>query len=122
MKYADKIPYVFIVDHLAGVEPVIKPMFGCYAVYVGGKLCLFLLNRDKPLLPRQNTSEGQNGVYVATTAAHVESLEKLFPEADFQHLKAGKVWMFINERGEEFEPYASEACRMISRLDPRIGR
>jgi hypothetical protein len=122
MKHADKIPYVFILEHLVGIELVIKPMFGCHAVYVGGKLCLFLLQRDKPILPRQNNPEDQNGIYVATTAAHVESLEKIFPEADFQRLKAGKVWMFINERSEELESYATEACRMISRLDPRIGR
>ena len=122
MRYADKIPYVFILDHLPDVEPVIKPMFGCYAIYVGGKLCLFMLNREKPILPAQKNPGDQNGVYIATTAENCDSLREEFPEAAFQMLKAGKVWIFVSQKSDKFEEYSIRAAEMINAGDPRVGR
>ena len=40
MRYADKIPYAFILDYLIVVDVVINPMFGCYGIYSGRKLCM----------------------------------------------------------------------------------
>lgn len=120
MKYADKIPYVFILDYLAGVDIVIKPMFGCYGIYAGTKLCLFLVRRDKPVIP--NDRSDQNGLYVATTTEHIDALKADFPSAEFDLLKDDKVWMFFLEGSSNFEEYSIRTCEMISAFDPRIGR
>jgi hypothetical protein len=121
MKYADKIPFNFILDYLTGIDIVIKPMFGCYGIYAGFKLCLFLMDRDKPLI-RRETEPLQKGVYAATTVDHVDSLKIVFPAAEFEMLKEGKVWMYVPEASAEFEEYVIRACELISAGDPRIGR
>lgn len=120
MRYADKIPYVFILDYLTGVDFVIKPMFGCYGVYVGAQLCLFLVRRDKPVIPNERNE--QNGIYVATTTEHIDSLKTNFSAAEFDLLKDNKVWMFFSENSGNFEEYAIRACELISAFDARIGR
>lgn len=121
MRYADKIPYVFILDYLTGVDITIKPMFGCHGIYANGKLCLFLMNREKPLIRREGEPM-QKGVYIATTAEYTNDLKQIFPDAEFEFLKAGKVWIFVSETLSAFEQYVVRACEMISRNDHRIGR
>jgi len=121
MRYADKIPYVFVLEHLTGIEIVIKPMFGCYGIYANGRLCLFLMRRERPLRRRENVPM-QQGIYVATTTEHIGGLRPFFPLAEFEVLKAHKVWIFIAETLDKFEEYAITACEMISRGDQRIGR
>lgn len=122
MRYADKIPYVFILEYLTGVDLTIKPMFGCYAIYLHGKLCLFLVQRDKPTIPGRVRPEEQNGIYVATTTDYAEGLKQIFKAAEFQMLKDKKVWIFLNEKSERFEQHAVRACEMIKSGDIRIGR
>jgi hypothetical protein len=121
MKYADKIPYNFVLDYLTGVDVVIKPMFGFYGIYTRGKLCICLIRREKPLRRREK-EDLQKGVYIATTVDSVESLKTDFPSAEFEMLKEGKVWVFVSEDLSEFETYVVRACEMISAGDPRIGR
>ena len=121
MRYADKIPYQFVLDHLPD-DITIKPMFGCYGVYADGKLCLFMLRRDTPLMPRFMNAGDQNGIYLATTAAHVTSLRPEFPDAAFQMLKGDKVWIFFSERSPGFEGSSMRACELINSRDKRVGR
>ncbi len=121
MPQTEKISYPFLLDHLSGDDIVIKPMFGGHAVYADAKLCLFLVGRDKPVLPRDAGVE-QNGVYVGTTAENVPKLASIFAGADIQQLKKGKVWIFIPESNENFEAYSIAACELIIARDPRIGR
>jgi len=121
MKYAEKVPYNFVLDYLTGVDIVIKPMFGFYGLYTGGKLCLALIKREKPLIRREKEPL-QKGVYIATMAEHVESLKKEFSAAEFEVLKAGKIWIFVSETMAEFEEYAVRACELIAAGDVRIGR
>lgn len=121
MTQIEKIPYVFILEHLGGTDLAVKPMFGGHAVYSDAKLCLFLLRRAEKLLPRLDDA-GQNGLYVATTSEHAASLKRDFPDAEFQQLKAGKVWIFFPEESTNFEAYAVTACELIAARDPRIGR
>jgi hypothetical protein len=121
MKYADKVPFNFILDYLTGIDIVIKPMFGCYGIYAGGKLRLFLMDREKPLVRREKEAL-QKGAYFATIADHVDSLKNAFPAAEFEMLKEGKVWMYVPQSSAEFEEYVIRACEMISGGDPRIGR
>jgi hypothetical protein len=121
IKYADRIPFGFILDHILRDDAAIKPMFGCFAVYAGSKLCLFLVDRGEPTTkPDGETMD--NGVHVATTARHVDSLKQDFPEAEFRMLKDGKVWMLITSSAPRFEEDVIRACEMIDSHDPRIGR
>ena len=95
MAAQDKIPYPFILEYLNGVDITVKPMFGGYAVYSDGKLQLFLLRRaGKPNYEKGLT---ENGIYAAGTADHIDSLRSEFPDAEFQLLKGGKVWIFFAE-------------------------
>jgi hypothetical protein len=121
VKYADKIPYNFVLDYLTGVDIEMKPMFGFYGLYAGGKLCLALIKREKPLIRREKEPL-QKGVYIATVVEHVESLKKEFPTAEFEVLKEGKIWIFVSETQPEFEEYVIRACEMIAAGDSRIGR
>ncbi len=118
-KYRGRLPYAFILDYLSDIE--IKAMFGCYGVYAGGKLCLFLVDRPAGV-DRPDGEPMQNGIYIATTATHCDQLRPEFEGADFQQLKGGKVWIFVAADDARFEQYAVRACEMISSGDPRIGR
>lgn len=119
--YEDKISFAFILDHLLSTEYVIKPMFGCHGVYAGGRLCLFLMDRERPLARREKEPM-QKGIYIATISDHVAELMTVFPAAEFEFLKQDKVWIFVSVETYEFEQYVIKACEMIVAGDPRIGR
>jgi hypothetical protein len=121
IKNADKIPYRFILDHILRDDVVIKPMFGCYSLYAGGKLCLFLVDRKVPVA-RPDGKEMENGVHIATTTEHEKSLKADFPDVQFRHLKDGKVWILIDRDHPLFEDRVVRACEMINSRDTRIGR
>src|ERR1700693_2584377 len=65
------IPHAFVLDAISTLSPYTRPMFGCLAIYVKDKIVLIL--RDKPT----NTSD--NGVWLATTQEHHQSLRREFP-------------------------------------------
>lgn len=96
-------------------------MFGCYGIYAGGRLCLFVLDRERPLI-RREAEPMQKGVYIATSEEHVDELKLLFPVAKFEYLKARKIWIFVSETLPEFESSVIRACEMIAAGDARIGR
>ncbi|HTK83210.1 MAG TPA: hypothetical protein VL633_13060, partial [Bacteroidota bacterium] len=52
-------PFQFVFDCLYPKEPVVRPMFGCHAIYLGSKIYLIL--RKKKDLRRIN------GVWIATS-------------------------------------------------------
>ena len=62
------VPHEFVLEALAALSPQTRPMFGCLAVYVEDKIVLIL--RDK----RDQTAD--NGVWLATTEEHHESLRR----------------------------------------------
>src|SRR5258707_14745667 len=65
------VPHEFVLDAIAPLSPETRPMFGCLAVYFEDKIVLVL--RDK----RDQTED--NGVWLATTEEHHESLRREFP-------------------------------------------
>src|SRR5208282_1211077 len=71
LKQRKPIPHEFVLDALASLSLRTRPMFGCLAIYVKDKIVLIL--RDKP---NQATD---NGVWLATTTEHHESLQREFP-------------------------------------------
>ena len=63
------IPFEFVLDELAGLEPWTRPMFGCTAVYVEKRIVFILRDRK----------DRDDGVWVATTKEHHVSLRRKLP-------------------------------------------
>jgi hypothetical protein len=110
------MPFDFAVEQLEGMISRIRPMFGCYAIYVGEKLVLILRNR--------NDHTDDNGVWLATSADHHKSLKKLFPSLRPVYLLGEKVssWQNIPAEADDFEESVIQACDLIRRNDVRIGK
>jgi hypothetical protein len=64
-----------VLDAIAALSATTGPMFGCPAVYVAHRIVLVL--RDK--LDKM----ADNGVWLATTKDHHESLRREFPNMNF---------------------------------------
>jgi hypothetical protein len=110
------VPHQFVLDAVAVLQPTTRPMFGCLAVYVADKIVLIL--RDK----RDATAD--NGVWLATTKDHHESLRREFPNMrSIQVLgKAVTGWQVLPVDAPDFEEAALRACELILARDPRIGK
>ena len=110
------VPHEFVLDEIARLAPVTRPMFGCLAVYVGDKIVLIL--RDK----RQSPAD--NGVWLATTAEHHESLRREFPRMRSIRVfgREPTQWQVLPADDPEFEAAAIRACKLLLARDPRIGR
>jgi hypothetical protein len=91
-------------------------MFGCLAVYVGDKIVLILRDR------RDATAD--NGVWLATTVEHHESLRQEFPNMRSIQVFRTKVtgWQVLPADAPDFEESALAACELIVARDPRIGK
>lgn len=115
-KPSKPIPYEFVLDEIALLSPGTRPMFGCLAVYVEDKIVLIL--RDKRDLP------ADNGVWLATTAEHHESLRREFPRMRSIRVLGRKPtqWQLLPADDPDFEDAALRACRLIRARDPRIGK
>ena len=93
-----------------------QPMFGCLAVYVEDKIVMAL--RDK----LKNADD--NGVWLATTPEHHESLRREFPNMRSIRLLGKKVtgWQILPVDTPDFEEAALRACELIIAGDHRIGK
>jgi len=116
VKRRKPIPHEFVLEAIAGLSPRTRPMFGCLAIYVGDKLVLIL--RDK------RDAAADNGVWLATTAEHHESLKREFP-----HMRSIQVlgkdvtgWQVLPTDAPDFEQAALRACELIAAQDQRIGK
>ena len=91
-------------------------MFGCLAVYVGARIVLVL--RDK------KGDGADNGVWLATTAEHHESLRQEFPNMRSIGVLGKNVtgWQVLPADAMDFEQAALRACDLILARDPRIGK
>ena len=109
-------PFTFVLDELASLAPVTRPLFGCLAVYVGDKIVL--------ALRRKEVETADNGVWVATTAEHHESLRQELPSLRSIELfgPGPSGWQVLPEQGPDFEDEVQRACELILRGDPRIGK
>jgi hypothetical protein len=114
-KVKKNLPYSFVLDELAILGVISKPMFGFLYVYLGEKLILLLRERE-------NQPE-RNGLWLATTSERLASLRQEFPLLPSSCvISSGKNgWLFLPARLEVFEPYAIKACGLIAKGDTRIG-
>jgi len=110
--------FPFVLEELEPIRPTIKPMFGMTSIYLGDKLLCSL--RDSVKQP--NT----NGIWLYTTAEHIDSLAREFPGLSKRQLWRSrsneKAWIVLGSRLENFEEYAFKACELMLRGDQRIGR
>jgi hypothetical protein len=91
-------------------------MFGCVAVYVEDRIVFVL--RDRP------SSTADNGVWLATTEAHHESLRREFPNMRSIQVLGKKVtgWQVLPADAPDFEEATMRACELVLAGDPRIGK
>ena len=111
-----KIPFEFVLEELDRIQPRVKPMFGCYAIYAGEKLVLILRHR------KDFTDD--NGVWLAALHEHHASLKKEFPCLRTVRLLGSSetVWQNIPADEDDFEELVLHACQLILKGDVRIGK
>jgi hypothetical protein len=116
LKQRKPVPHAFVLEALAPLSPYTRPMFGCLAVYVKDKIVLIL--RDKPM----NTSD--NGVWLATTRDHHDSLRREFPNMRSIQVLGKPVtgWQVLPADAADFEAAAQRACDLVLAGDARIGK
>ena len=110
------VPFPFVLDAIASLSPWTRPMFGCLAIYIQEKIVLIL--RDKPSTPLDN------GVWLATTEEHHQSLRLEFPNMRSIQVLGKKVtgWQILPVDAPDFERSALRACDLVVAGDPRIGK
>ncbi len=110
------IPHEFVLDALGPLSPETRPLFGCVAIYVQEKIVFAL--RDKP------SATADNGVWMATTVEHHDSLRQEFPNMRSVGVLGKDVtgWQILPVDAPDFEEAALHACELILNRDPRIGK
>jgi hypothetical protein len=110
------VPYEFVLEALADLPTETRTMFGCLAIYLGDKIVLILRDRRDP--------PADNGVWLATTEEHHESLAREFPSMrSIQLFGRGTTgWQVLPADAPDFEQAALRACELIVARDPRIGK
>jgi hypothetical protein len=110
------IPYEFVLDAISELSPQTRPMFGCLAIYAGDKIVGVLRDKD--------SASVDNGMWLATTKEHHQSLQ-----ADFPNMRSIGVlgkgvtgWQILPAEAPDFEEAALRACEFILAGDPRIGK
>jgi hypothetical protein len=116
VKLRKAVPHGIVLDAIAQLSPETRPLFGCLAVYVEDKIVLIL--REK----RDNAAD--NGVWLATTVEHHQSLRWEFPNMRSIRVFGKKVtdWQVLPADAPDFEQAALRACELIIARDPRIGK
>ena len=115
-KKAKSIPFDFVLEYLDRLNPFVRPMFGCHAIYVGDKIVLIVRKKD--------TGKRDNGIWLATTKQHHDSLKSEFPEMrSIKLLGPGQTgWQVIPSDSTNFEESAIKICELVLKHDPRIGK
>ncbi|MCX6294983.1 MAG: hypothetical protein NTX97_02770 [Bacteroidetes bacterium] len=112
-KEKKSIPFSFAIENLYSLEPIVKPMFGAYAIYVGVKIVLILRNKN----------DEDSGVWIATKQEHHASLKKEFSSMRTIKLMGSGTgnWQILPLDADSFETDVNKACELILKGDSRIG-
>lgn len=114
------IPFDFILDHLFPKKVVVKPMFGCFRLYIGNKIYFFLRDR--------NDKKELNGIWVALSSPeNYDSLANELPsihqgEKLHEDKKSNNKWLLLSVLDDEFESLVIKACELVLNNDKRIGK
>jgi hypothetical protein len=116
MKKKNALPFEFVLEQLYSANVEIRPMFGCFALYVRNKIVL--------ILRRQANSIRDNGVWIATNKEYHDSLKQLFPSMRSIGVFGVKEtnWQNLPADANDFEEMVIRACELVLRGDHRIGR
>jgi hypothetical protein len=103
-------PLLWVVEFLEE-EPsyLAKPMFGCLAIYLHGRLMLVLCSGEEPW----------NGLLIATEHEFHDAIRQEF-ENVVQH-PVLKKWLYLPEASEDFETLASDIVEAVRINDQRFG-
>jgi hypothetical protein len=109
-------PHAFVLEAIDAVSPETRSMFGSLAVYVGDEIVLILRDRQ--------AKTADNGVWLATTEEHHQSLRREFPNMRSIQVFGKQVtgWQVLPVDAPDFEEMALRACELIVARDPRIGK
>jgi hypothetical protein len=112
----NNVPHEFVLDALSELHPWTRHMFSCLAVYVEEKIVLAL--RDRP------NATDDNGVWIATTMEHHESLKRALPNMRSIGVLGKDItgWQILPAAAPDFEESALHVCELILKRDPRIGK
>ena len=98
------------------IEPLVeapsyfeKPMFGCIACYLHGRLTLVLATKEEPW----------NGLLIPTEKEFHESIKAEFNDL-VQH-PILKKWLYLSQAAESFESAGAEIIEAIRTNDLRFG-
>ena len=94
---------------LAEESLLVKPMFGCLACYLHGRLMLVLADRRPPW----------RGLLVPTVREHQPTLCAEIPSLA-AHPVLGK-WLYLREAADDFEEAAGHLVALARVDDPRLG-
>ena len=86
-----------------------KPMFGCLAVYLHGRLMLVLASGEEPW----------DGLLIPTEHQFHDAIQKEFSDV-VQH-SVLKKWLYLSEATEDFETVASDIIETVRMNDERFG-
>ena len=116
MKKKTSIPFEFVLEQLYSANVEIRPMFGCFALYLHNKIVL--------MLRKKANSIRDNGVWLATQKEYHDSLKVMFPSMRSISVFGGKEtnWQNLPADANDFEEMVIRACELILRGDHRIGR
>ncbi len=114
MAVKKNVPFYFILENLFSANPIVKPMFGAYAVYVENKIVLILRDKD----------DVDSGAWIATNKEYMDSLRSDFPSLKPITLFGDSVsgWQMIHKDADDFETSINCVCDLILKGDKRIGR
>ena len=116
MKKKTSIPFDFVLEQLYSANVEIRPMFGCFGLYVRNRIVLILRKKE--------TSTIDNGVWLATSKEYHASLRREFPSMRSIKVFGGKEsnWQNLPADATDFEETVIRACEMILHGDERIGK
>lgn len=110
------IPFDFVFDELDGLNVHTKQMFGTHAIYIDDKIIFALREKE--------TSVEDNGVWIATTVDHHDSLKKILPSMRsikmFGTQESG--WQVLPVDADDFEESVLKVCALVRKNDSRIGK
>jgi len=103
-------PLLWVVEPLIE-EPIYleKPMFGCLAIYLHGRLMLVLASGEEPW----------DGLLIPTEHQFHDAILKEFSDV-VQH-SVLKKWLYLPEATEDFETVASDIVEAVRMNDQRFG-
>ena len=85
---------------------------------------IYLGKRIMIILRRSVNQPELNGIWVATSKGHHESLKNNIPELGAFFIDNNERhgnWLFLRDDEDDFEGAAIKVCDLISHGDPRIG-